>query len=124
VEVLIGPVRVSSQREVCWSVRAREAGYHQLVFQVDGKPAGKELAVGDGFMRFSSKRPGWDWWDDLLHPLEPPFAPDAPVQQIEVDYLSPERSSWTSGTDWWVYYWFAVSMVSALCFRRLVGVNL
>jgi hypothetical protein len=34
----------------------------------------------------------------------------------------PERSSKTSGTGWWVIYWFVISMVSALCFRRAMNV--
>src|SRR5205823_6084387 len=33
------------------------------------------------------------------------------------------RSSWTSGTDYWVIYWFAASMAGALCFRRWMKVN-
>jgi hypothetical protein len=122
VETTVGPVRVLSKREVCWNIKARTSGYQRLVFQVDGQAADKELAVGDGFMRVSTERPGWSWWDALLHPEEQPFGPESAVQSITIDY--PERSSWTSGTGWWVYYWFAVSMIAALCFRRLLNVNL
>ena len=89
---------------------------------MDGQPVEKELAVGDGFMRVSAERPGWCWSDILLHPGEPPFGPDSPVRSIEIDY--PDRASWTSGTDWWLVYWFAASMFAALCFRPLLNVNL
>jgi hypothetical protein len=121
VEVTTGPVRVLSKREVCWDVKAVEPGQHQLEFQAGQETVGKELAIGDGFMRVSGLRPGWQWSDILLNPAEPPFRPGSPVQAIEVDY--PQRSSWTSGTDWWVGYWFAASMIAALCFRRLLNVN-
>jgi hypothetical protein len=121
LEVTVGPVRVQSKREICWNVKARENGYHRLVFQVGGQAVGKEFAVGDGFMRVSAQRPGWSWEDVLRHPAEAPFGPDAPVRAIEVDY--PSRPSWTSGTDWWVGYWFVVSMVAALCFRRALNVH-
>jgi hypothetical protein len=121
LEVLIGPVRVLSQREMCWSLKARENGYHRLAFQVGGQVVDKELAVGDGFMRVSAQRPGWHWSEALLHPWEKPFGPDSPVQSIAIDY--PPRASWTSGTDWWMVYWFAVSMVAALCFRRALNVH-
>ena len=57
----------------------------------------------------------------LLHPSEKPFGPDSAIGSIEIDY--PKRSSWTSGTDSWVIYWFAVSMVAALCCRRFLNVN-
>jgi hypothetical protein len=122
VETTVGPVRVRTKRAVYWNIKARETGYHRLEFQVDGQAAGKELAVGDGFMRVSTQRPGWDWWDALLNPSEPPFGADSRIHSIEIDY--PERRSWTCGTGWWMYYWFAVSIISALCFRRLLNVNL
>jgi hypothetical protein len=120
--VMIGPVRVASKRELCWNIRACTGGQHHLVFQVDGQDIDKELAVGDGFMRVSTQRPGWSWSEALLHPWEQPFRPTSPVQSIEIDY--PTRSSWTSGSNSWVIYWFVVSLIAAFCFRKVVGVNL
>jgi uncharacterized membrane protein (DUF106 family) len=121
-EVAVGPVRVQSTREICWNVVARQNGSGRLVFRVAGTDVDKEFAVGDHFMRVSEQRPGWSWWDTLLHPWEPPFRPGSPVQSIEIVY--PARDSWTSGTDWWVGYWFVVSMVAAFCFRPLLNVNI
>jgi hypothetical protein len=121
VQTVIGPVRVHSQHEICWSIKALASGYHRLVFHVGEQTGDKEVAIGDGFMRVSALRPGWHWSDTLLHPSEKPFGPDSSIQSIAIDY--PERSSWTSGTDTWVIYWFAVSMVAALCFRRLLNVS-
>lgn len=117
-----GPVRVLSKREVCWNVRPRQEGYHRLGFHVDGQAADKELAVGDGFMRVSTQRPGWQWEDVLLNPAEAPFAPDSVVQSIEINYEH-DRAGWTSGTNAWVIYWFIVSMVAALCFRPFLNVS-
>lgn len=121
VDVMVGPVRVLSKREVCWNVQARTNGYHRLTFTVDGQALEKDLAVGDGFMRVSARRPAWIWSEALMHPAEPALAPDGPVRSIDVSY--PARTSWTSGRDRWVIYWFAVSMVAAFCFRRALGVN-
>ena len=122
METLAGPVRVLAKRELCWNIKARQSGYHRLVFHVGEQTVDKELAIGDGFMRVSTLRPGSSWSDALLHPWERPFGSDSPIQSIEIDY--PKRSSWTSGTDSWLIYWFAVSMVSGLCFRRLLNVNI
>jgi hypothetical protein len=120
--VVTGPVRILSQREVCWNLKARENGYHRLLFRVNGEPVEKELTVGDGFMRTSAERPGWCWSDILLQPGEPPFHLDDTVQAIQIDY--PGRTSLTSGADWWLVYCFAASMFFALCFRPLLKVNL
>lgn len=121
VDVTVGPVRIRSKREACWNIKGRTPGIHRLVFEVDGRPVEKEVAVGDGFRRVSTLRPGWDWEDILLYPAEPPFRPGDAIRSIAIAY--PERSSWTSGTDSWVIYWFAASMVAALASRRALDVK-
>jgi hypothetical protein len=122
VETTVGPVRLLSERAVCWNVRGRENGTHRLVFRVGGQAAEKALAVGDGFMRVSARRPARALSEDLLwYPAEEPFGPDSAVRSIDVEY--PERPGWTSGTHSWMIYWFVVSMVAALCFRRALNVN-
>lgn len=123
LEVTVGPVRVRSQREVCWNVKATTPGYHRLVFDVDGHAIDKELAIGDGLMRVSAQRPGWDWSDSLLHPGEDPFGPDSPVRSIEIDY--PERSTWKIlGVEPWLVYWFVGSMIAGLCLRPFLKVSM
>jgi hypothetical protein len=121
IAVMVGPVRVRSKREICWEIKGRKQGQHRLVFLVDGQRVEKEVAVGDGFMRVSTKRPGWDAGEALLHPGEAPFGPEAPVQSIEIEY--PGRDSWVYGTNSWVIYWFVVSLLAALVFRRWLNVN-
>jgi hypothetical protein len=122
VEVTTGPVRVLSRREVCWNITPRTAGYHHLVFTVDGQRIEKELAVGTRYMRVSQKRPPLDVEEVLLHPWESPFAPQDPVRTIEISY--PARAAWISGTRTWLLYWFGASMVAALAFRKVFNVNL
>jgi hypothetical protein len=123
MEITVGPVRVFNKREICWNVKARKSGYHRLVFQVDEQTFDKELAIGEGFMRVSSQQPEW------LHPWDQPFPPDSPIQSVEIEY--PERDALTSGTSFrlfgvssWVFYWFAVSIVSALVFRGPLNVKI
>jgi hypothetical protein len=122
VEDLTGPVRVVSQREVCWTVRARQPGYHRLRFSVEGQTVEKELAVGSGFMRVSTSRPERDWWQAVLNPRETPFGRDSVLRSVGIEY--PARSSWTSGTDDWVIYWFVVSLAAGFCLRGVLRVNL
>jgi uncharacterized membrane protein (DUF106 family) len=122
VQTLIGPVHIWSKHEVCWQMVAHENGYHRLVFHAGPETGEKELAVGDGFMRVSKLRPAWHWFATLTNPWEKPFDGDSPIQSIEIDY--PNRSSWTSGTDTWVIYWFIISMVAGFCLRRPLNVNI
>jgi uncharacterized membrane protein (DUF106 family) len=114
-------VRMPSKREVWWKIKANENGTHRLVFQVGDQTVDKELAVGDGYMRVSAQRPGWVMMDALENPWEQPFRPDSAVQSIDIKY--PERSSYISGTTWWMAYWFVVSLIAGFCFRRVLNVN-
>jgi hypothetical protein len=123
MEVITGPIRVQSQREICWNIKARQNGYYRLVFDVDGQAIDKELAVGDGIMRVSTQRPGWSCWDALENPGEKPFDPNSPVRLIDIDY--PERTSWKiAGLEPWMVYWFVVSLVAGLCGSRILNVNI
>ena len=121
-ECTVGPVRVPSLNMVCWKIRTRESGLHQISLNVSGKTYMKELAVGNGFLPVSLKRPEWSWTEILLHPRERPFAADSPVRAIEVVY--PERQSMTAGTDSWLLYWFAASLVAAFAAKPFLKVNI
>jgi hypothetical protein len=122
VEVVLGPVHVESQRVVCWNIRAREPGYHALALVVGDQPVRKELAVGDGFMRVHTQRPAGSWLDAIEHPGEAPFSAESTAQEISIEY--PARSGWTCGSQGWLVYWFAASMVAAVCLRPVFKVNL
>jgi hypothetical protein len=123
VEDLSGPVRIASQREVCWNIRARQPGYHRLQFRIDGEVVEKELAVGKGVMRVSPIRPERKWSQKLIeYPREEPFGDESAVKSIAIDY--PARSSWTCGADNWIIYWFVVSLAAGFCLRGALGVNL
>jgi len=121
-KVITGPVRAFNTREICWEIEAQQNGCHNIVFQVDHQQIEKELAIGPGFMRVSTKRPGWHWTDVLMHPWEKPFRPDSIVHSITIAY--PDRISINSGTDWWVIYFFIASMVFAMIFKPFLKVKI
>ena len=118
----IGPVRNFSKKEIYWKIKPVENGYHPLIFNVGKRQYEKQLAVGKGFMRLSPRRPGHDFSDILLYPLEKPFAPDSAVHSISISY--PERDSRVSGTDWWIVYFFVVSMIFAFAFKPFFKVRI
>jgi len=121
-EITIGPVRVLSTREVLWKIKACKEGCHSIRFQFDDKEIDKELAIGDGYMRVSIERPPWNWIKILSHPWETPFNPDSVIQSISINY--PERNSLTSGTDWWVLYFFLISLIFAFVFKPFLKVRI
>ena len=122
-EIVTGPVRIDSTKEVTWEIVARTTGLHELQFDVNGELVTKSLSIGDRYLRVSLLRPTLKSWGDVvLNPAEKPFAVDSAVQSIAIAY--PERDSWTSGTDNWVIYWLVVSMVAAFALKSVFNVNL
>ena len=121
-QITMGPIRVFSKRQIYWKIKARQKGYHQITFNINQQQIDKELVIGDGFMRLSSKRPSWQLTDVLKHPKEKPFTPESLVQSISIDY--PTRSSLTSGTNSWLIYFFIASIVSALIFKPFFKVKI
>ena len=90
VEVTVGPVRVRSRDEICWNIRAEQAGKHRLEFQSGEHACTKDLAIGEGFMRLGRLRPGWRWTDILFNPSEEPFPPHSPSGQSRLT-IRPDR---------------------------------
>ena len=121
-EVVAGPVRVLSKRQVYWQIKARENTSRPIVFQVDNHRIEKELAIGDDFMQVSIERPGLHWYDLLMNPVEKPFVAESVVNSISIDY--PDRPSKICGTDWWVVYFFIISMVFAFIFKPFLKVRI
>jgi hypothetical protein len=121
-EVIAGPVHILDRRELNWKIKTINTDYTDMVFQIDGREFKKQLAVGVTFMRLSTIRPAWRFSEILLNPLEKPFAPDSLVQSISIEY--PQRISFTSGTDWWVIYFFAASMIFAFLLKPFLKVKI
>jgi len=121
-QTLIGPVRVFSKKEIFWKIKPIEDGYHTLIFHDGDRQYEKQLAVGEGFMRLSPIRPGPDFSDILLYPLEKPFAPDSVVHSISIEY--PARYSRIFGIDSWIIYFFIASIVFAFIFKPFLKVRI
>jgi hypothetical protein len=120
-EVMLGPVRVSSKREIHWKIKAVKPGDAPIVFGVNELEIKKHLAIGEGWMQVSPLRPGWKWADILLYPLEKPFDSDSPIHSIRIDY--PDRLSKVSGTKSWLLYFFVASMLFALLGKPILKVK-
>ena len=90
-------------------------------FHVAGEAIEKELVVGEAFERVSAVRPSGRWTDQLFHPVERRLPAGAPVRFIEIVY--PGVDSWIDGADYWVLYFFVVSMAVGLVFAPVLKVR-
>lgn len=122
-EVDAGPVRIDGKlvTTASWRIVARQSGLHAIAIECDQQTYTKELAVGDGFLPVSLTRPSkWNLTAVLLNPREPPLSGN--IYAIEINY--PDRPGGMSGTDWWLWSWFGISLAAAFAVRPLLGVDL
>lgn len=121
-QVVTGPVRVPSKRQIYWQIKAQEAGIHQLEFDVDQSLIQKELSIGQGLMPVSIKRPALDLADLILYPAEKPFNETSPVRWVQINY--PDRTSKLTGSGVWVIFLFVVSMAAAFAVKPFLNVKI
>jgi uncharacterized membrane protein (DUF106 family) len=122
IEIDSDPVILAANGEILWQARAAKEGTYDLVFQVGDVQVEKQLSIGTGFIPVSPIRPGWDFANVLLYPREKPFRNDAIVKSIEIEY--PDRISKTCGTDWWIGYFFVISMAVGFLFKPIFKVKI
>jgi len=120
--LLTGPVHIYSRDEVYFNLQPVAYGNHTLVFRIGDGRYEKQLAVGEGFMRVSPRRPGANPGDVLLYPMEMPFSSADPVRSISIAY--PARDSKIFGTDWWMVYFFLASMAFAMLCKPFLKVRI
>lgn len=121
-KITAGPVTAIDKNEINYKVEATEIGRHVIVFQIGDQTFTKDMVVGEGIMRLNPVRPGVDIAKILMYPDEEPFAADSPVKSISLQY--PDRISLTSGTDWWIAYFFVASLIIALIFKPMLKVKI
>ena len=115
----VGPVPGGG--ELVWQIRGGKPGRHALRFNTGGHVIEKELVVGTDFQRVSAARVGPDWTGQLFHPAERRLPADGPIRSIEITY--PGVDSWIYGANWWVLYFFVISMAVALLLKPLFRVR-
>lgn len=117
-EVEAGPI--IGDHLAVWRIRATAPGHHMFTINHGLTLAEKELVVGDVGPRVNPIR-STSWTSTLLYPAESALPKGSPIVSIEVKY--PPMESWIHGSDWWVLYFFVVSMAAALILKPVVGVK-
>jgi hypothetical protein len=120
IEITAPPVRILGSNEVSWRIRPTAPVDGQLRFTVDRRTIEKHITAGPARQVVSGRRVD-SALAALWHPNEPRIETGG-VQWIEVAY--PDRSLQLFGyrIDWLLWF-VAVSMITALLFKKPLGVT-
>ena len=122
---LVGkPLRIPRTQEINWSIRPERQGKALLTFLFHQQQVQKGLMVSDdGLVRVSRVTPAQRFWDVLRHPGAAPLPKDSFATSISVEY--PARTVSLLGWELhWIVYFLIFSSLSALVFKRFLGVQL
>ena len=121
VQISAGPVVAPDTNEINWKVKADREGSFDLAFNIGTDKVSKTVIAGQGFQQLGFAKSAGDWGEVFMNPSEKPLPADSPVKAITIDY--PDRHSKTAGTDWWLGYFFVVSLIAALIVKPVLKVN-
>jgi hypothetical protein len=114
-------VRIASEGEVAWRVRAVQPGTHRLVFHMGQDTAEKQVRVGGRWGAVPARKTG-HWLDLLLYPGEEPLEPGPRAKSIEVRYqpLSLTVMGWSLH---WLILFVVLSIAVSFAFKGVLGVE-
>ncbi|MDA2931050.1 hypothetical protein MYX84_14075 [Acidobacteria bacterium AH-259-O06] len=122
VKVETPGVRIDSEGEVAWRIRAQQPGRHLLTVRVGEQTVEKELYVGDRWGAVSALRSN-SLLDLLLYPGEARIDASEKVKSITVQYRPLPISIWGWNVHWLVLF-FVLSILVAFIFKGAFGVEL
>lgn len=117
------PVRIPSEGEVAWRIRALEVGDHTLHVVSGGGRYAKRVIVGDGVRTVSVERPGSGVIAQFLHPVEPPIREAGGPRAIRIEYPR-ARVGLLLWRTHWVVFFLVVSIGVAVVARYPLGVEM
>ncbi|MFH1743006.1 MAG: hypothetical protein ABIH23_28710 [bacterium] len=115
-------VRIKSEREIAWRIRAEKPGQYSLVVETGNESVEKNLIVGEGWGSVSALRTGNNLLDVVLYPGEKPIKSSSPVESIEIKYqaLSMPVFGWNIH---WLVLFFVLSIVFGFALKGPLGVE-
>ena len=121
VKVETPGVRIASEGEIAWRVRAVQPGTHRLVFRIGHDTVEKKMRVGGRWGAVSARKTG-NWLDLLLYPGEEPLEPGQRTKSVEVRYqpLSLTVMGWSLH---WLILFFVLSIAVSFAFKGVLGVE-
>lgn len=114
-------VWIPSAREAAWRIGLEQPGDHVLTITLDGHTVTKQVRVSDRVGWRTPERREAEFINAVLHPAEPPIAPDVPIEVVSVTY--PERQLSLLGQPvGWMVVFFTLSLLLALVLRARFGI--
>ncbi len=117
-------LRIQSEKEVNWRIRAKEFGSHSLTFNVDNYSFNREVIVSEkGLKRITPASFRSELWNFLLNPGQKAIPDNPYVEEIDVSYPLNSIKVYKWGLHWLVVL-FVLSIVFGFALKGLFKVEI
>ena len=117
------PVHIESRKEVVWRLTAAHEGNYQVQLLTDGQVFSKKITVSDQLVRILIGRWREHPYQHWLDPSEPSLPSTAAIVEMRVGYIPHTIDLGWVQCDWTVIL-FAASILTALIFKKLLGIEI
>ncbi len=118
------PLRIESENEIDWRIKARENGSHQLTLTVNGKKFTKKVIVGQRpLVKISQAKVRSNFIAELFNPGEVPLSRNLPFKSVEVLYPAKNMNLFGWHIHWLIVY-FALSIIFGFAFKGVFKVEI
>jgi hypothetical protein len=116
-------VHIADNNEVDWRLVASTDGNYTVNVLADGQALGKQVVVSNNLTHLSECRLRGHIWQRVLACAEPALPANAPVSLLAVNYPARDidLGPWTTN---WLVVFFVVSLVAALLFKFILGIEI
>ncbi len=116
-------VHIADNNEVDWRLVASADGDYTVNVLVEGQELGKQVVVSDYLEHLSECRMRGHLWRRLLDCAEPALPAHASLRLLAVNYPSRDfdLGPWTTN---WLVIFFVVSLVAAVLFKFILGIEI
>lgn len=118
----IPPVRIETQKEISWRIKANASGVFNLAVKYRGQVADKQLAVVDELVPVSAQIASNDLGVAVMNPDEHSLTDASFASLASVVYPTREFDFFGMEMHWLVAF-FVFSLIAAFAFKGLLGVE-
>lgn len=116
-EVETPPLRIASQGEINWRLRALKSGQYEIPIIFNQQRITKEIVIGHySLKRLSSIKPASGFFPELLAPGEKPLSNPA-IKEIVLSY-PPRRFNFLGLKIHWLVAYFILSLATGFIFKK------
>jgi hypothetical protein len=118
------PLRIESEREIDWRIKARENGSHQLTLTLGGQKISKKVIVGKKpLVKISQEKVRRNFIAELFNPGEAPLSRNLPLKSVEILYPAKNMNLFGWHLHWLIAY-FALSIIFGFAFKGIFKVEI